>query len=147
MVDALGLVGRETVLEVGTGLGWQTALLAKLCEAVWSVERFADLAEDARANLARQGASNATVVVGDGSLGLPEAGPFGAILVAAAFSRVPEPLARQLAAGGRLVQPVGPGGNEEVVLFEKSAAGLVRRRTVTGAHFVRLVGAHGFPEG
>jgi protein-L-isoaspartate(D-aspartate) O-methyltransferase len=146
MVEALELAGGETVLEVGTGLGWQTALLARLAGRVWSVERFADLAEAARANLRRHGIANAAVVVGDGSGGLPEAAPFGAILVAAAFPRVPEPLADQLALGGRLVQPVGPGGDEDVLLFEKSPGGLARCRTVTGAHFVRLVGAHGFAE-
>jgi protein-L-isoaspartate(D-aspartate) O-methyltransferase len=144
MVDALGLAGEERVLEVGTGYGWQTALLAQLAGRVWSVERFPDFAEAARANLAQHGAGNATVVVGDGTRGLPEAAPFDAILVAAAFTSVPPPLAEQLARAGRLVQPVGPGGNDDVVLFEQSDAGLVRRRTVTGAHFVRLVGEHGF---
>jgi protein-L-isoaspartate(D-aspartate) O-methyltransferase len=146
MVEALALAGHETVLEIGTGIGWQTALLSRLAASVWSVERFADLAEAARANLARHGIETVTVVVGDGSGGLPDAGPFDAIVVAAAFLRVPEPLASQLAPGGRLVQPVGPGGNDDVILFERSEAGLVPRRTVTGAHFVRLVGAHGFAE-
>ena len=147
MVEALGLTGRETVLEVGSGLGWQTALLARLAASVWTVERFADLAEAARANLDRHGVSNVAVVVGDGSGGLPDAAPFDAIVVAAAFTRVPEPLTVQLASGGRLVQPIGPGGSEDVMLFERSSGGLVARRTVTGAHFVRLVGAHGFAEG
>ncbi len=146
MVDALRLAGRETVLEVGTGLGWQTALLARLAGTVWSIERFADLAESARANLARHGISNVTVVIGDGSHGLPEAAPFDAILVAAAYTSVPAPLAEQLADAGRLVQPVGPGGAEQVVLFERSGAGLVARATVTDARFVRLVGMHGFAE-
>jgi protein-L-isoaspartate(D-aspartate) O-methyltransferase len=146
MVEALGLAGGEAVLEVGTGLGWQTALLARLARTVWSVERFPDLADEARANLARNGIGNATVLVGDGTLGLPEAGPFDAILVAAAFPDVPQPLADQLAENGRLVQPIGPGGNDEVVLFEKSGDRLLRLRTVTGAHFVRLAGAHGFAE-
>jgi protein-L-isoaspartate(D-aspartate) O-methyltransferase len=102
------------------------------------------VAETARANLSRHGTANVEVVVGDGSEGLPERAPFEAILVSAAFPTVPEPLAAQLAVGGRLVQPIGEGGNEQVVLFESEAAGLVRRRTVTGAHFVRLVGRYGF---
>ena len=124
--------------------GWQTALLARLARAVWSVERFADLAAAARANLAGQGVAGVEVVVGDGSAGLPERAPFDMIVVSAAFPSVPEPLARQLAPAGRLVQPLGPGGAEDVVLFERTARGLERRAVLTGAHFVRLVGRHGF---
>jgi protein-L-isoaspartate(D-aspartate) O-methyltransferase len=144
MVEALGLSGVERVLEVGTGYGWQTALLARLAEEVWGIERWPDLAETARENLSRLGVDNATVVVGDGSEGLAERSPFDAILVSAAFLAVPEPLAEQLAVDGRLVQPVGPGGREDVVLFERGPAGLVPRRTITGAHFVRLVGRRAF---
>jgi protein-L-isoaspartate(D-aspartate) O-methyltransferase len=145
MVEALELTGTERVLEVGTGYGFQTALLARLAAAVWSVERFADLAERARSSLAAFGAGNAEVVTGDGSEGLPDRAPFDAVLVSAAHPGVPAPLVAQLALGGRLVQPIGPGGNEEVVLFERGPEGLVRRRVVTGAHFVRLHGKHGFP--
>jgi protein-L-isoaspartate(D-aspartate) O-methyltransferase len=142
MVEALSLAGDERVLEVGTGYGWQTALLAELAREVFSVERFADLAARARAALA--GRENVHVVVGDGSAGLPEHAPFDAILVAAAYSSVPVPLAEQLAEGGRLVQPLGPGGAEEVVLFEKRGDELHRLRSLGGAHFVRLHGRHGF---
>jgi protein-L-isoaspartate(D-aspartate) O-methyltransferase len=144
MIEALGPADDETVLEIGTGHGWQTALLAYLADAVWSVERWPDLAEAARANLARHGARNAIVVVEDGSGGFPDAAPFDAILVAAAFPSVPPPLSDQLTVGGRLVQPVGLGGNEEVILFERTSEGLVRRRTVTRAHFVPLIGTYGF---
>jgi protein-L-isoaspartate(D-aspartate) O-methyltransferase len=144
MVEALALTGDETVLEVGTGYGWQTALLARLAREVWSVERFADLAETARENLCEQGVTNAHVVAGDGSEGLAQHAPFDAIVVAAAYPEVPGPLVEQLAEGGRFVQPIGPGGHEEVVLFTKEGERLVRRRTLTGARFVRLVGAHGF---
>jgi protein-L-isoaspartate(D-aspartate) O-methyltransferase len=84
--------------------------------------------------------------VGDGTRGLPEQAPYDAILVSAAFTSVPPPLVKQLAPGGRLVQPMGSGGEEEVVLFEKREGALVRLRTVTGAHFVRLYGAHAFPD-
>jgi protein-L-isoaspartate(D-aspartate) O-methyltransferase len=142
MVEALVLTGDERVLEVGTGYGWQTALLARLAREVFSVERFADLAETARRHLA--GYENVTVVVGDGSAGLPEHAPFDAILVAAAYPSIPEPLSEQLAEGGRLVQPLGPGGAEDVVLFEKRNGELQRVRSVSGAHFVRLHGKYGF---
>jgi protein-L-isoaspartate(D-aspartate) O-methyltransferase len=145
MIEALELTGSERVLEVGTGYGFQTALLARLSAFVWSVERWPDVAETATENLARQGVENVEVVAGDGTEGLPEHAPYDAILVSAAFPSVPPPLAQQLAAGGRLVQPIGSGGHEEVVLFEKGPEGLAHRRTVTGAHFVRLYGAHAFP--
>jgi protein-L-isoaspartate(D-aspartate) O-methyltransferase len=143
MVEALALEGDERVLEIGTGYGWQTALLARLAREVFSIERFADLADTASAALAN--VNNVHVIVGDGSAGLPEHAPFDAILVAAAYPSVPEPLAGQLAEGGRLVQPLGPGGAEDVVLFEKQDGELHRIRSITGAHFVRLHGAHGFP--
>jgi protein-L-isoaspartate(D-aspartate) O-methyltransferase len=146
MVAALGLDGSEKVLEVGTGYGFQTALLAALARHVWSIERWPDLAETARGNLESQGTRNAEIVVGDGSEGLPEQAPFGAIVVSAAFPHVPGPLAEQLTLGGRLVHPVGSGGHEEVVLFERTPRGLARRRTLTGARFVRLYGRHGFAE-
>src|SRR5919199_5082647 len=145
MIEALELTGSEQVLEVGTGYGFQTALLAHLSRFVWSVERWPDIAATARDNLARQGVSNVEVVVGDGTAGLPERAPFDAILISAAFPRVPPPLSEQLAPGGRLVQPIGSGGNEEVVLFAKGSQGLVPRRTVSLARFVRLYGTHGFP--
>jgi protein-L-isoaspartate(D-aspartate) O-methyltransferase len=145
MIEALGLTGSEHVLEVGTGYGFQTALLAQLSTFVYSVERFPDVAETARENLARHGVANVDVVVGDGTKGLPEHAPYDAILVSAAFPRVPPPLEEQLAPGGRLVQPVGPGGEEEVILFERGSQGLVPRQNITGAHFVRLYGAHAFP--
>ena len=144
MVEALGLTGSERVLEVGAGYGFQTALLASLSGFVWSVERFSDVAGAARDNLARHGVKNVEVVEGDGTKGLLEHAPYDAILVSAAFTRVPPPLVEQLAPRGRLVQPIGPGGSEEVMLFEKGPEGLARRRTVTGAHFVRLYGAHAF---
>jgi protein-L-isoaspartate(D-aspartate) O-methyltransferase len=145
MIEALGLGGTEQVLEVGTGYGFQTALLARLARQVWSVERWPDMAATARANLAGRGIGNVAVVVGDGSTGLPEHAPFDAILVSAAFPRVPRPLVEQLASGGRLVQPIGSGGADEVVLFEQGAKGLVRRRTIIPARFVRLYGKHAFP--
>jgi protein-L-isoaspartate(D-aspartate) O-methyltransferase len=143
MVEALALGGDERVLEIGTGYGWQTALLARLAREVFSVERFADLAATARGNLA--GLENVHVDVGDGSEGLPQHAPFDSILVAAAYPDVPEPLVEQLTEGGHLVQPLGPGGAEDVVLFEKRDGELYPVRSVSAAHFVRLRGRHGFP--
>jgi protein-L-isoaspartate(D-aspartate) O-methyltransferase len=145
MLEALGLGGAERVLEVGTGYGFQTALLARLAAEVTSIERFADVAGVARRNLERGGVGNVEVLVGDGSAGVPGRAPFDAVVVSAAFTSVPRPLGDQLAQGGRLVQPVGSGGYDEVILFERGPAGLERRASVTPAHFVRLYGAHGFP--
>jgi protein-L-isoaspartate(D-aspartate) O-methyltransferase len=145
MVEALGLGGGERVLEIGTGLGYQAAVLAHLAREVWSVERRSRLVEAARANLAAQGVENAHVVVGDGSGGLPDRAPFDAIVVAAAHPRVPAPLVPQLAIGGPLVQPIGPSGAEDVTLFRRAPDGrLVRERSITRAHFVPLQGRHGF---
>jgi protein-L-isoaspartate(D-aspartate) O-methyltransferase len=145
MVEALALRGAERVLEVGTGYGFQTALLARLSSFVWSIERWPDIAETARTNLARAGVTNVEVVVGDGTEGLPAHAPFDAIMISAAFPTVPAPLVEQLALSGRLVQPIGSGGAEDVVLFEKNNRGLMRRRSIIGARFVRLYGKHGFP--
>jgi protein-L-isoaspartate(D-aspartate) O-methyltransferase len=144
MVEALGLTGSQRVLQIGTGYGWQTALLASLADFVWSVERWPDLAEAARRNLERYGARNVAVSVGDGSGGLPEEAPFEAVLVSAAFPRVPPPLAEQLAPGGRLVQPIGRGGDDDVILFERRGDRLEVSRSLTLARFVPLVGRHGF---
>jgi protein-L-isoaspartate(D-aspartate) O-methyltransferase len=144
MLEALAREGSERALEIGTGYGYQTALLARLTDRVVSVERFPDLAAAARHNLETQAVDAVEVVVADGSGGLAGRAPFDAIVVSAAFPSVPEPLAAQLAPGGRLVQPLGSGGHDEVVLFERGTAGLERRRSVTPAHFVRLYGTHGF---
>lgn len=146
MIEALELRGNERVLEVGTGLGFQTALLAHLAREVYSIERFPELAAQAIANLRAAGIEGVTVVVGDGTLGLPEHAPFDAIIVSAAAPRVPPALADQLAEGGRLVQPIGPGGGEIVTLYRKRDGRLVKESELTGAYFVRLVGEQGMRE-
>ena len=144
MIQALWLTGGEHILEVGTGYGYQTALLARLASLVTSIERWADLADQARRNLAAQGIDNVHVVDGDGTEGVPAAAPYDAILVSAAFPQVPEELVGQLRVGGRLVQPIGPGGAERVTVFERSAGSLLSREVVCHARFVRLYGRHGY---
>lgn len=145
MVEALALEGEEKVLEVGTGYGYQTAILASLADEVWSIELWPEMTEAARRALAAQGIGNAHLIIGDGTLCLADQAPLNAIIVTAAFPQVPQPLADQLAPHGRLVAPIGPGGREEVVLFTKQEKRLIRVRTLTPASFVRLYGKHGYP--
>jgi protein-L-isoaspartate(D-aspartate) O-methyltransferase len=146
MLEALALTGEENVLEVGTGYGWQTALLGKLARCVWSIERHHDLAEFAAAAVVRHEIGGVRIVVGDGSRGLPARAPYDAIVVSAAYPRVPNALLRQLAPGGRLIQPIGEGGDEDVTLFRREGSDLVAQRSVASANFVRLVGRHGFAD-
>ena len=147
MVAGLRLRGRERVLEVGTGLGFQAAILATLAPEVFSIERFPDLAEQARRNLGTAGIVGVTVVVGDGTRGLPERAPFEATVVSAAAPEVPPPLVEQLEEGGRLVHPLGPGGYETVIGYRKEGGRLVEEARLTPASFVPLVGEHGLAEG
>ncbi len=145
MVEALALSGEEKVLEVGTGYGYQTALLARLAREVWSIELWQDMVEAARASLTALGIANVWLRAGDGTRGIPDQAPFDAIIVAAAYPQVPPPLADQLAQGGRLVQPIGPGGFEDVSLFKSDRGRLVLKRSISGARFVRLYGEHAYP--
>ena len=144
MVEALALSGVERVLEVGAGHGYQTALLAPGPRGV-GTRALGRLAQSATANLARQGIGNARVVVRDGTLGLADHAPYDGI-VAAVYPEVPRPLAGQLVPGGRLVQPVGPGGHERVTLLVRTDRGLEKRANVTSARFVRLLERHAFEE-
>jgi protein-L-isoaspartate(D-aspartate) O-methyltransferase len=145
MVAALGLTGTEKILEVGTGHGYQTALLARLAGQVISIDVWADMTDRARRNLTGQGIGNVLVLTGDGSQGAPGHGPFDAVIVSAAFPAVPPPLTAQLITGGRLVQPIGPGGGGDVVVYRKSNDGLTRERVLIRASFVRLHGRYGYP--
>ncbi len=145
MVEALRLTPTDRVLEIGTGLGFQAAILSRLCREVVSIERFPDLARAAEENFEAAGISNVIVLVGDGTLGAPERAPFEAVIGAAAAPNVPAPLAEQLAEGGRLVLPIGPGGDEDVRLFQKKQGEIVRLATLVPASFVRMIGACGHP--
>ncbi len=136
----------KRVLEVGTGSGYQAAVLAQLGCAVISIERHRDLADAARTRLEQLGLAGAvTIVVGDGSLGRPDDAPFDGIVVTAAAPAVPEPLAGQLGDGGRLVVPVGPRRRQELVLLIRRGAEL-QRYDCGACVFVPLVGEAGFPE-
>lgn len=138
---------RSRVLEVGSGSGYQTAVLAELAGQVYTIERRRELEERARLALARLGYHNVTSVLGDGSLGLPDYAPFDRIVVTAAAPQAPPPLLEQLAEGGRLVVPIGPAGRDQVLtVVTRSAAGLREVESVP-CRFVPLVGASGFPEG
>ncbi|HKV23118.1 MAG TPA: protein-L-isoaspartate(D-aspartate) O-methyltransferase [Candidatus Acidoferrum sp.] len=145
MTAALRLTGSERVLEVGTGCGYQAAILSRLAQCVYTVEARPKLASDAAARLLHLGYSNVHGHCGDGTLGLPEAAPFDAILVAAAAPAVPEPLRAQLAQGGRLILPVGDATDQELRYIEKHGNTFFTR-SLEGCRFVPLVGLHGWKE-
>lgn len=142
-LEVLRLTGKERVLEVGTGSGYQTALLSLLADTVFSVERISSLATEARAALAASGFANVTVVVGDGTLGWRPFAPYDAILVAAASPQVPAPLLEQLAPGGRLVIPIGDRDVQELQLHRREGDRIVMT-TLADVRFVPLLGEFGF---
>jgi protein-L-isoaspartate(D-aspartate) O-methyltransferase len=140
LMAELARVGPGTrVLDVGTGSGYQAAVLAETGAEVWSIERIPALLERATATLAENGYSRVHLKLGDGKEGWPEHAPFDAILVAAATAHVPPALVDQLAEGGRLVLPVGGVDVQELLVLEKTEWGSIRRRTVGGVAFVPLL--------
>jgi protein-L-isoaspartate(D-aspartate) O-methyltransferase len=143
MTELLELKGDETVLEVGTGSGYQAAVLGVIARKVYTIERIETLAGSARKLLSDLGLDNVEVVEGDGSKGLEEHAPFDAILVAAGSPGIPEALTEQLAEGGRLVIPVGSSSMQELMVVTKKS-GKIRTREAGSCVFVPLVGLHGW---
>jgi protein-L-isoaspartate(D-aspartate) O-methyltransferase len=145
MTAALHLQPGDRVLEIGTGCGYQAAVLSQLAKEVFTIERRPELASAAAKLLARLGYSNVHVHCGDGTLGLPEIAPFDAILVAAAAPAVPKPLLAQLAERGRIIIPVGGAEHQELQLVEKHGDAFPAK-ILEGCRFVPLVGYHGWQE-
>ncbi len=147
LLQSLKLEGTEHVLEVGTGSGYEAALLAELAASVVTIERHAALAESARERLATLGYDRVEVVVGDGSQGYPSRAPYDRILVAAAAPCVPDPLLAQLASNGRMVLPVGERGLQTLTVVTKDADGKASIHEDGECVFVPLLGAHGWRAG
>ncbi len=146
MTEILELQATDRVLEIGTGSGYQTAILAELAAEVFSIDRMGDLANRAKSVLDSLGYANVQIRVGDGTLGWPEAAPFDGIIVTAGAPKVPRPLTEQLALGGRLVIPVGDMFSQTLTCVRKTESGL-KFEYHGGCRFVRLIGRYGWPEG
>jgi protein-L-isoaspartate(D-aspartate) O-methyltransferase len=145
MTSLLGLQGHERVLEIGSGSGYQTAILAELALEVFSIERLPELLVPLMERLKRLGCLNVHVAPGNGSLGWPEHAPYDAILVAAAAPELPQPLLAQLGDPGRMILPIGTQESQMLIEVERRH-GTVRQRQVAGCVFVPLLGQFGWPE-
>ena len=142
MSEYLDLTGSERVLEVGTGSGYQTAILAELAEEVYTIERFENLANQAQNLLNELGYKNIKIKIGDGTLGWPEQAPFDRIIVTAASLNIPPPLSEQLREGGKLILPLGERFSQVLTLVEKKQ-GILQYKDICGCVFVPLVGKYG----
>jgi protein-L-isoaspartate(D-aspartate) O-methyltransferase len=145
MTQHLRLNNSCHVLEIGTGSGYQTAILAKLCEKVYTIERHNQLTEMAQAALSQLEIDNVDFFIGDGSCGWPEEKFFDRIIITAAVPEIPQPLTEQLKDGGLLVAPIGGPLSQDLIVCEK-AKELLKTKSVCGCRFVKLVGKHGFTE-
>jgi len=144
MTQALSLTGDESVLEIGTGSGYQTAVLAELAKKVYSVERLPELSERARPVLAEMGYKNIEFRVGDGSSGWSERSPYDSVMITASCPGTPKAALRQLKEGGRLVAPIGAAFGQVLTIFNKEN-GAVNTREICGCMFVPLVGKDAWP--
>jgi len=147
MSEALNLAGREDVLEIGTGSGYQAAVLSCLARRVYTIERHASLARRARQILDAVGCGNVHVRLGDGTLGWPEMGPYDAIMVTAGAPVLPERLKEQLKVGGRLVVPVGDKSQQVLLRVTRTGEDLFLEDRLVGCRFVPLVGENGWEDG
>ena len=145
MTELLALKGHERVLEIGTGSGYQAAVLAELCEKVYTVERIKTLADRARQTLDRLGYRSVAIKVYDGTYGWKDMAPYDAILVTAGSPDIPEPLVEQLKDGGTMVIPVGSRYGQDLIRMVKTAEGMVKERSIPCV-FVPLIGNHGWKE-
>jgi protein-L-isoaspartate(D-aspartate) O-methyltransferase len=146
MTEALQLIGKEKVLEIGTGSGYQTAILAKLAQSVYSIERLPELAQQAKIVVGRMGYTNIQIKIGDGSLGWEEEAPFDRIIITAAAPDMPGPLAEQLREGGRMVYPRGDLFHQALTLAVKEN-GVLKTEVLCGCVFVPLIGKYGIKNG
>jgi protein-L-isoaspartate(D-aspartate) O-methyltransferase len=143
MTEALQLKGKDKVLEIGAGSGYQTAILAEMAEKVFSIERIRSLAIKARQLLYELGYYNAEIKIFDGTFGWPEEAPFDAIIVTAGAPEIPQPLLDQLAIGGRLVIPIGDAYVQDLIRMTKTEEG-VKKEDLGGCRFVKLIGRYGW---
>jgi protein-L-isoaspartate(D-aspartate) O-methyltransferase len=143
-LELLALRGKERVLEIGTGSGYQTVLLSHLAAQVFSIERVGTLVTQARDAIRAAGATNVSLLSGDGTLGWRDYAPYDAILVTAGSPAIPIPLAEQLADGGRLLIPIGERDEQILILFTRRGEEL-ERRDIGAARFVPLIGKYGWP--
>ncbi|MFH1478470.1 MAG: protein-L-isoaspartate(D-aspartate) O-methyltransferase [Candidatus Omnitrophota bacterium] len=144
MTQALGLDKKDKVLEIGTGSGYQTAILAESSKTVYTIDRFEALTDRASDILSKLGYKNIYFKTGDGSLGWQEEAPFNKIILTAASPKVPEPLLEQLALGGILAAPIGSRLSQEMIVLKKSENGNISKEVLCGCSFVPLVGKHGW---
>ena len=142
-LELLHLTGKERVLEIGTGSGYQTVLLAHLVAQVFSIERIPALMQQARENIQRAGVNNVSVLLGDGTIGWREYAPYDAILVSAGAPSIPQPLLDQLAEGGRLLIPVGDREEQKLIVAERKH-GQIEIQDIAPVRFVPLLGSHGW---
>ena len=144
MTEALQLTGTETVLEIGAGSGYQTAILAELAEQVYTIERIPSIAKRARKTFDQLQYRNIIITIRDGTAGWKEHSPYDSIIVTAASPGAPKPLLEQLATGGRLVIPIGDEFTQELIVYEKKDENEFKEENYGGCRFVKLIGEYGW---